>query len=189
MEINIMLSGFRKLADYQNGKFTLLMPYEPNRTKHYGVYLIVFGSGYSFYVGVSSNLRKRVQQHYWGMKGKYHCLPLVQKAFNKYNSFGIYALNESNDAAYEDDFIRILRPPLNTDYVSDKKLKYNELKAASEKLGVSLSSLLEENRTVRFVEDRHANNFIALIKQGGELYSASSIAEARDVLDKLESVK
>lgn len=121
------------------------------------------------------------------MKGKYHCLPLVQKAFNKYNSFGIYALNESNDAAYEDDFIRILRPPLNTDYVSDKKLKYNELKAASEKLGVSLSSLLEENRTVRFVEDRHANNFIALIKQGGELYSASSIAEARALLDKLES--
>lgn len=33
------------------------------------------------------------------------------------------------------------------------------------------------------------SDFIALIKQGGELYSASSIAEARGVLDKLESVK
>lgn len=33
------------------------------------------------------------------------------------------------------------------------------------------------------------SDFIALIKQGGELYSASSIAEARDVLDKLKSVK
>ena len=33
------------------------------------------------------------------------------------------------------------------------------------------------------------SDFIALIKQGGELYSASSIADARDVLDKLESVK
>ena len=33
------------------------------------------------------------------------------------------------------------------------------------------------------------SDFIALIKQGSELYSASSIAEARDVLDKLESVK
>ena len=33
------------------------------------------------------------------------------------------------------------------------------------------------------------SDFIALIKQGGELYSASSITEARDVLDKLESVK
>lgn len=33
------------------------------------------------------------------------------------------------------------------------------------------------------------SDFIALIKQGGELYSASSIAEARVVLDKLESVK
>lgn len=33
------------------------------------------------------------------------------------------------------------------------------------------------------------SDFIALIKQGGELYSASSIAEARDLLDKLESVK
>ena len=33
------------------------------------------------------------------------------------------------------------------------------------------------------------SDFIALIKQGGELYSASSIAGARDVLDKLESVK
>lgn len=33
------------------------------------------------------------------------------------------------------------------------------------------------------------SDFIALIKQGNELYSASSIAGARDVLDKLESVK
>ena len=33
------------------------------------------------------------------------------------------------------------------------------------------------------------SDFIALIKQGGELYSASSIAEARVVLDKLERVK
>ena len=33
------------------------------------------------------------------------------------------------------------------------------------------------------------SDFIALIKQGSELYSASSIAEARVVLDKLESVK
>ena len=33
------------------------------------------------------------------------------------------------------------------------------------------------------------SNFIALIKQGGELYSASSIAEAMDVLDKLENKK
>lgn len=33
------------------------------------------------------------------------------------------------------------------------------------------------------------SDFIALIKQGGELYSASSIAEARVVLDKLESIK
>ena len=32
------------------------------------------------------------------------------------------------------------------------------------------------------------SDFIALIKQGGELYSASSIAEAGVVLDKLESV-
>ena len=33
------------------------------------------------------------------------------------------------------------------------------------------------------------SDFIALIKQGGELYSASSIAETRGVLDKLKSVK
>ena len=33
------------------------------------------------------------------------------------------------------------------------------------------------------------SDFIALIKQGNDLFSASSIAEARDVLDKLESVK
>ena len=33
------------------------------------------------------------------------------------------------------------------------------------------------------------SDFIALIKQGGELYSASSIAEAMDVLDKLENKK
>lgn len=33
------------------------------------------------------------------------------------------------------------------------------------------------------------SDFIALIKQGGELYSASSIDEARVVLDKLENKK
>ena len=33
------------------------------------------------------------------------------------------------------------------------------------------------------------SDFIALIKQGGELYSASSIAEARVVLEKLENKK
>lgn len=33
------------------------------------------------------------------------------------------------------------------------------------------------------------SDFIALIKQGSELYSASSIAEARVVLDKLENKK
>jgi transcriptional regulator with XRE-family HTH domain len=33
------------------------------------------------------------------------------------------------------------------------------------------------------------SDFIALIKQGGELYSASSIAEARNVLDTLENKK
>lgn len=33
------------------------------------------------------------------------------------------------------------------------------------------------------------SDFVALIKRGGDLYSASSIAEARDVLDKLECVK
>ena len=37
--------------------------------------------------------------------------------------------------------------------------------------------------------DTDASAFIALIKQGGELYSASSIEEARRILDKLESVK
>ena len=33
------------------------------------------------------------------------------------------------------------------------------------------------------------SDFIALIKQGGQLYSASSIAEARNVLDTLENKK
>lgn len=46
-------------------------------------------------------------------------------------------------------------------------------------IGVTLAELVSE---------ADCSDFIALIKQGGELYSASSIAEARDVLDKLESV-
>lgn len=47
-------------------------------------------------------------------------------------------------------------------------------------IGVTLTEL---------ISDADKSDFIALIKQGGELYSASSIAEVREVLDKLESVK
>lgn len=47
-------------------------------------------------------------------------------------------------------------------------------------IGVTLAELVSE---------ADCSDFIALIKQGGELYSASSIAEARVVLDKLENKK
>lgn len=36
-------------------------------------------------------------------------------------------------------------------------------------------------------KEKTSSDFIALIKQGGAMYSASSIAEARGVLDKLEN--
>lgn len=58
----------------------------------------------------------------------------------------------------------------------------NALEIPIWQLFVSPNELSENNSDA-------TSDFIALIKQGGELYSASSVAEARDVLDKLESVK
>ena len=51
-------------------------------------------------------------------------------------------------------------------------------------IGCPVAELFDKQNKVDAISD-----FIALIKQGGELYSASSIAEARDVLDKLENKK
>lgn len=52
------------------------------------------------------------------------------------------------------------------------------LKEIANIIGVTLSEL---------ISDADNSDFIALIKQGGDLYSASSIAETRVLLDKLES--
>lgn len=51
-------------------------------------------------------------------------------------------------------------------------------------LNMKLSTLLGEEP---LIINNTKDDFIAFIKQGGELYSASSIAEARALLDKLEN--
>ena len=63
----------------------------------------------------------------------------------------------------------------------------NKLETIANVLDIPLWQLFATSAEVNCDTDAYA--FIALIKQGGELYSASSIEEARRILDKLESVK
>ena len=63
----------------------------------------------------------------------------------------------------------------------------NKLETIANVLDIPLWQLFATSAEVNC--DTDASAFIALIKQGGELYSASSIEEARRILDKLESVK
>lgn len=63
-------------------------------------------------------------------------------------------------------------------------LRISTIEKIANAIGCPVAELFDKQNNVDAMSD-----FIALIKQGGELYSASSIAEARDVLDKLESVK
>ena len=63
-------------------------------------------------------------------------------------------------------------------------LRISTIEKIANAIGCTVAELFDKQNKVDAMSD-----FIALIKQGGELYSASSIAEARDVLDKLESVK
>lgn len=53
------------------------------------------------------------------------------------------------------------------------------LKDLAKVLGISLSELV--------ADEPNKEDFIAIIKQGNDLFSASSITEARVVLDKLET--
>ena len=70
-------------------------------------------------------------------------------------------------------------------YTTMKKLA-NALNVPIWQLFISEEDVVERCNKPTF-DDK--SDFIALIKQGGELYSASSIAEARDVLNKLENKK
>ena len=63
-------------------------------------------------------------------------------------------------------------------------LRISTIEKIANAIGCPVAELFDKQNKVDAMSD-----FIALIKQGGELYSASSIAEARVVLDKLESVK
>ena len=63
-------------------------------------------------------------------------------------------------------------------------LRISTIEKIANAIGCPVAELFDKQNKEDAMSD-----FIALIKQGGELYSASSIAEARGVLDKLESVK
>nr|UVN06604.1 MAG: helix-turn-helix domain protein [Bacteriophage sp.] len=62
-------------------------------------------------------------------------------------------------------------------------LRISTIEKIANAIGCPVAELFDKQNKEDAISD-----FIALIKQGGELYSASSIAEARVVLDKLESV-
>lgn len=61
-------------------------------------------------------------------------------------------------------------------------LRISTIEKIANAIGCPVAELFDKQNNVDAMSD-----FIALIKQGGELYSASSIAEARALLDKLES--
>lgn len=65
----------------------------------------------------------------------------------------------------------------------------NKLEAIANALEIPIWQLFVSTNELSENKSDATSDFIALIKQGGELYSASSIAEARDVLDKLENKK
>lgn len=60
-------------------------------------------------------------------------------------------------------------------------LRISTIEKIANAIGCPMAELFEISKK------DNTSAFIALIKQGGELYSASSIEEARGVLDKLES--
>ncbi len=62
-------------------------------------------------------------------------------------------------------------------------LRISTIEKIANAIGCPVAELFDKQNKEDAISD-----FIALIKQGGELYSAWSIAEARVVLDKLESV-
>lgn len=61
-------------------------------------------------------------------------------------------------------------------------LRISTIEKIANAIGCPVAELFDKQNKEDAISD-----FIALIKQGGELYSASSIAEARALLDKLES--
>lgn len=63
-------------------------------------------------------------------------------------------------------------------------LRISTIEKIANAIGCPVAELFDKQNKEDAISD-----FIALIKRGGELYSASSIAEARDVLDKLENKK
>lgn len=63
-------------------------------------------------------------------------------------------------------------------------LRISTIEKIANAIGCPVAELFDKQNKEDAISD-----FIALIKQGGELYSASSIAETRVVLDKLENKK
>lgn len=65
----------------------------------------------------------------------------------------------------------------------------NKLETIANALEIPIWQLFVSTNELSENKSDATSDFIALIKQGGELYSASSIAEARNVLDTLENKK
>lgn len=63
-------------------------------------------------------------------------------------------------------------------------LRISTIEKIANAIGCPVAELFDKQNKEDAISD-----FIALIKQGGELYSASSIAEARYILDTLENKK
>ena len=93
----------------------------------------------------------------------------------------------------QEEFAKLIGVTRSTLLGQIKRPSYTTMEKIANALNVPIWQLFisEEDIVERCSKPTYddKSDFIALIKQGGELYSASSIAEARDVLDKLENKK
>ena len=93
----------------------------------------------------------------------------------------------------QEEFAKLIGVTRSTLLGQIERPSYTTMEKIANALNVPIWQLFisEEDIVERGSKPTYDNksDFIALIKQGGELHSASSIAEARALLDKLESVK
>lgn len=104
-----------KVGEYRNGELNIW--FKPVYGKDEGVvYLLRFGNDY--YIGSSSNVKKRIYSHIQSLRSGKHSSPLVQRAFNNTTSFEVYLLMRTynriqNMQMAEQGFILLLNPSLN----------------------------------------------------------------------------
>lgn len=78
-----------------------------------GVYMLKINSYY--YIGCSTNIKRRVNRHYCELKKQKHHNNILQRSFNKYNNFNYFILKETVNDLFEleIEFIRKFKSKIN----------------------------------------------------------------------------